>query len=146
LIQGGYPSINPTTLASSNGGELGHVVSIFSDLHSLISNCTPITPVHKPSSMPTVHRLPSAPTAIGPTATSPTPFTPLLLSQFLEYSQDHLGIRNAISYGNVLLWHDYSPDILHKVPSKDLENLDISAGADSFPAAMENRNEYESLS
>jgi hypothetical protein len=88
----------------------------------LISNCTPVTPVYKPST-PTVHRSPLAPTVI-----SPTPYTPLLLSQFLQYSQDHLGVRNAISYENALLRHGYGPDILHKVPSKDLEDLGISAG------------------
>ncbi len=61
-------------------------------------------------------------------ATSPTPYSPLLLSRFLQYSQDHLGVCNALSYENALLWHNYGPDILHRVPSKDLENLDISAG------------------
>ena len=60
--------------------------------------------------------------------TSPTLYTPLLLSQFLQYSWDHLGISNAISYENMLLWHGYGPDILHKVPSKDLKNLGISTG------------------
>jgi hypothetical protein len=88
----------------------------------MILNCTPATPVREPST-PTVHRSPTA-----PTATSPTPYTPSLLSRFLQYSQDHLGVRNAISYENALLRHGYGPDILHKVPSKDLENLDISAG------------------
>ena len=52
----------------------------------------------------------------------------MLLSQFLQYLRDHLGISNAISYENALLWHGYGPDILHKVPSKDLENLGISTG------------------
>lgn len=89
----------------------------------MISNSgPPITPAREPS-MPTIHRSPS-----GPTPTSPTPYSPSLLSRFLKYSQDHLGVRNAISYENALLRHGYGPDILHKVPSKDLENLDISAG------------------
>jgi hypothetical protein len=123
LIPGGRPSINPTTPAPSNGGELGHVTLILSDLRSLISNQTPpVTPIREPST-PTILRLSS-----GPTATSLTPSTPSLLSQFLQYSQDHLGVHNAISYENALLWHGYGPDILHKVPSKDLENLDISTG------------------
>jgi hypothetical protein len=90
----------------------------------MISNYTPATPVREPST-PTVHRSPTAPAL---TVTSPTPNTPSLLSRFLRYSQDHLGVRNAISYENALLRHGYGPDILHKVPSKDLENLDISAG------------------
>ena len=72
---------------------------------------------------PAVHR--SLPVLI---ATSPIPYMPSLLSRFLQYLQDHLGIRNALLYENVLLRHGYGPDILHKVPSKDLENLDISAG------------------
>lgn len=82
-----------------------------------------MSPARNPST-PTVHRSPSAPTA----AISPTPYTPSLLSRFLQYSQDFLGVCNATSYENALLRHGYGPDILHKVPSKDLENLDISAG------------------
>ena len=108
------------------GGKLGHVVSILSDLRGLISDRAPVTPVCTPVTpvrTPTVNRSPSAPAAI-----SPTPYTPSLLSRFLQYSQDHLGVRNAISYENALLQHGYGPDILHKVPSKDLESLDISAG------------------
>ena len=122
LIPGGRPSINAATPTSSTGGELGHFASILSDLRGLISDRTPVTPARKPST-PTVHRSPSA-----PAITSPTPYTPSLLSRFLQYSQEHLGVRNAISYENALLRHGYGPDILHKVPSKDLQDLDISAG------------------
>jgi len=127
LIPGGRPPIHPTTSAAppapSNSGELGHVASILSDLRGLITDCTPVTPGRNPST-PTVRRSPSAPTV----AASPTPITPSLLSRFLQYSQDFLGVCNATSYENALLRHGYGPDILHKVPSKDLENLDISAG------------------
>ena len=124
LIPGGRPSINPDTLAPSLG-ELRHVALIFSDICSLITNYLPVNPVHRPSTASIVHQSPSAPTA---TVTSPTLYTPLLLSRFLQYSWDHLGVSNAISYENALLQHGYGLDILHKVPSKDLENLGISAG------------------
>jgi hypothetical protein len=88
----------------------------------MISTRTPpVTPIREPATT-TAHQSPSA-----PTATFPIPYTPSLLSRFLQYSQDHLGVRNAVSYENALLRHGYGPDILHKVPSKDLENLDISA-------------------
>ncbi|KAF8503814.1 hypothetical protein F5888DRAFT_1800103 [Russula emetica] len=116
----------PNTQSFDPANELGHVASIFFDLRGLILNCTPVTPIRKPST-PTVHRSPSTPT-VTPTVTSPTPYTPLLLSRFLQYMQDHLGVRNAISYENALLQHGFGPDILHKVPSKDLEDLGISAG------------------
>ncbi len=127
LIPGGRPSINPTTPAPSGGGELVHVASILSDLRSMISSTRtpPVTPIREPVT-PVIRRSPSEPTQ--PTATSPTPYTPSLLSRFLRYSQEHLGVCNATSYENALLRHGYGPDILHKVPSKDLENLDISAG------------------
>ena len=124
LISGGHLSINPGTLAPSLD-KLGHVVSIFSDIHGLITNYLPVTPVYRPSTVSTIHWSPSAPTTM---VTSPTPYTPLLLSRFLQYLWNHLGISNTISYENALLQHGYSPDILHKVPSKDLENLGISAG------------------
>jgi hypothetical protein len=49
LILGGRSSINPTTPVPSNGGELGHVTSILSDLRGLISNQTPpVTPFVNP--------------------------------------------------------------------------------------------------
>ena len=100
-------------------------MSIFSDICGLITNYSPVTPVHRPSTVSTVHWSPSAPTT---TVTSPTLYTPLLLSWFLQYSQDHLGVFNTISYENTLLQHGYGLDILHKVPSKDLKNLGISTG------------------
>ena len=99
LIPGGCPSINPGTSASSLG-ELGHVMSIFSNIHGLITNYSPITLVHRPSTVSTVYRSPSASTI---TVTSSTLYTPLLLSWFLQYSQNHLGVFNIISYENTLL-------------------------------------------
>ena len=83
---------------------------------------TPVTPVRKPLTSPDHQSSPATP----PTATSPIPYTPSLLSRFLRYSQDHLGVHDAVSYEDTLLRHGYGPDILHKVPSKGLENLGVS--------------------
>ncbi|KAF7975445.1 hypothetical protein HWV62_9585 [Athelia sp. TMB] len=64
----------------------------------------------------------------APAMASPVPYTSTLPKRFLEYSEHSLGIHHTTIYEHSIQAKGYGPDILHKVPNKDLEELNIPAG------------------
>ncbi|KAF8224492.1 hypothetical protein L208DRAFT_1310981 [Tricholoma matsutake] len=59
---------------------------------------------------------------------SPTTYTPLKLSRFLQHAEEKLGVFNATMYENQLQQEGYGPDILHLLDNDKLTALGISSG------------------
>ncbi|KDQ65130.1 hypothetical protein JAAARDRAFT_188381 [Jaapia argillacea MUCL 33604] len=110
-----------TPTAGDQFTPFAHAITSVTSLAAAMLGCaTPILP-----EMPTCPHTQHLPIELGSSPPAPSPSH---LGRFLTYTQDHLGVRSALSFEDKMAEHSYSPDILHKVPKADLTTLGIPAG------------------
>jgi hypothetical protein len=111
-----------STSASSNipaiSGDLAHLLQIILSVVSMAH-----TP-SKPPTTPTCRHTSSSASSIP----SPTCNTPSKLSQFLEYVETNLGIKNVRLRDETLQMLGFGPDILHLVEDGVLKDMGFTLG------------------
>lgn len=112
---------DPKKLTGGTQVDMLQVVStILSDARALYAP-GPVTPSNM-AVLPTITPLPTA------VSSSPAKNTPTKLSRFLQYVEEHEGMKGATMWEDMLSERGYGPDIMDEIDKSDLVSCGFSDG------------------